>query len=60
MTHKEFESRINKAVDSIKDLPESQREILMKLIDETRGRHDDITHNVEEAKHNLDNWRVMM
>lgn len=60
MTHTEFEKKMNESMNRIRDLPKPQRESLMRLVDETRRRHDAITHHVEDAKHNLDNWRIMM
>ena len=58
MTHETFEKRLGELTARIDDLPPTQQETLRKLVDETRNRHERITHNAEKARAGLADWRI--
>ena len=58
MTDEVFAARIEEARRKIDSLPESQREPLLRLLDETFERQRDLKLNFTRLRHLLDDWRV--
>jgi len=59
MTDNTFEAQLQKVSEVIDTLPESQRESLRKMMEETRRRHSDIKGAATRAREVIDNWRLM-
>lgn len=59
MTDNTFEAQLQKVSEVIDTLPESQRESLRKMLEETHRRHSDIKGAATRAREAIDNWRLM-
>ncbi len=59
MSNEEFESAVAECLKAISTLPESERERLMTLVEETRQRHAALKVTMKDAMDSLDDWRVL-
>ena len=59
MTNDALEAHLGKALEAVNTFPLSEQAALMKMIEETRLRHTDITDAAELARGALDDWRII-
>ena len=60
MTDETLEARLCEINSKIETLPQSQRDHLMQMVEETRQRHNDIKDGIGQARDALDDWRLQM
>ncbi len=60
MTDETLEARLCEINSKIETLPQSQRDHLMQMVEETRQRHHDIKDGIGRANDALDDWRLHM
>ena len=58
MQSNEFDTAMERCIFEINDLPDSQRNQLMQLVEETRQRQQSIDRSVRAALEALDDWRI--
>lgn len=59
MTGDRFEMQLQEILARIAALPEQHRAHLMKVVEETRERHQYVRESVARARSALDDWRIM-
>jgi len=60
MTDETLEAKLREINSRIETLPQSQRDHLMQMVEETRQRHRDIKDGISRANDALDDWRLHM
>lgn len=59
MTGDRFELQLQEILARIAALPEHHRARLMKVVEETRERHQEVRESVARARSALDDWRIL-
>jgi hypothetical protein len=58
MSEQEFQSKIDELISQMADLPESERDGLTRLAEETRSRHDRMRKTIADLQESLDYLRL--
>jgi hypothetical protein len=60
MSEQEFQARLGELISQINSAPEAEQSALLRLVEETRGRHDRMKRTINDLQESLDYLRLSL